>query len=209
MGQLTSRCNPWAEMPPPAKATLRSARASAMVLSAAASDPRRASVDLRSALRLRLCESDAELERMHGEIEGLGAKAFAIMDVGKKSYVTSLDAIKLYARLGVKDRQLQDDAWGEILKEANTARNGKISATEWSAWVADLADKSCAPYEISEIHEELTTICEDLRRASSMVPAHFSTDQMALLRKAAGLDTLGEGVEEEEEEEEEEEGNAV
>ena len=41
--------------------------------------------------------------------------------------------------------------------------------------------------EIMEIHDELTTICTDLRRASSMAPAHFSEEQMALLRSAVGL----------------------
>ena len=112
-------------------------------------EPRRASVSARNVLRAQLCSDNndaAKLAAMHAEIVPLGKQAFAIMDIQIRGYVTAIDAITLYARLGVRDRRHQDAAFGEILKETDTTGDGRITKEEWSAWVTRLADHSCAPY---------------------------------------------------------------
>ena len=58
----------------------------------------------------------------------------------------------------------------EIVAEANAAGNAcgvdALAEAEWIAWIEDLADRACSPYEIEGMYEELVAIVADLRRAS-------------------------------------------
>ena len=171
------------------------AAAAAAVEAPAEADSQRASTAARAALRAELCAGDAtELARMHAAIVPLGERAFGYMDVSHTGSVTALDALKLYARLGVTERALQSEAWGEMLREANAAGGGVLSRAEWNRWVFDCAEKACAPYEIVEIFEELRSITNDLRRASAMLPLHFDAIQISSFAAAVVLGGGGGGT---------------
>ena len=46
--------------------------------------------------------------------------------------------------------------------------DGALGADEWAAWVDGINDQACAPHEIHDVHDELSTIVADLRRASRL-----------------------------------------
>ena len=129
-----------------------------------------------SHVRAKTC-SAADLE-MLADLLVLGKDAFDIL-VRCSSGCEGIycdDALHLYARLG-SDAALGLDAWQEILDEVdgidlldggnvNNIPNGILTRQEWMSWITRLCDTSCTPYEISEMHEELAGIVDDLTRAA-------------------------------------------
>ena len=89
------------------------------------------------------------------------------------------DALHLYARLG-SDAALGLEAWQEILNEVDGIgdknQNGVLTRQEWMSWITRLCDSSCTPYEISEMHEELAGIVDDLTRAARLNTQVFQRD---------------------------------
>ena len=62
--------------------------------------------------------------------------------------------------------------------------DGALGADEWAAWVDGIKDQACAPHEIHDVYDELSTIVADLRRASLLATTSPLAQLAALSRRA-------------------------
>tara|TARA_B110000208_G_scaffold22997_1_gene29409 strand:- start:2448 stop:3638 length:1191 start_codon:yes stop_codon:yes gene_type:complete len=137
--------------------------------------------ELRSAARTKSC-SPRDLHRFN-ELQSLSAQAWALLDVaetGRVLIATTIDRLRNNAK-----STLGHEAWLTILTTADGIRvsgddgempaagdikqaaDGTVLRAEWLAWVDELREDSCTPYDISELHGELEAMCADLRHAES------------------------------------------
>ena len=130
-----------------------------------------------SATRGAVC-SRADLD-MLDELVPLGRRVFDVIDPEGNGVVSSAHAIGLYARLGESDPSVSVSAWQEIVREVESvadsgalhrAPNGEVTRSRWMAWIRHLRDTTHAPFQIHDMHDELTGIVRNLRRASLVVP---------------------------------------
>lgn len=142
-------------------------------LSISSAAPRRASIRPAGLSSSQLSTStlaavDLKLKRALPE---LGSRAWAVMDHRGTGFVEIASMVALYARLG-SDSEEAAEAWQELIRDAigvGSAENvatHRLTSAQWRAYVDRLVLSATTPGEIFDLHDELTSIVGDLRRAS-------------------------------------------
>ncbi len=120
------------------------------------------------------------------ELVPLGRRVFDVLDPGGHGVVSSSHALNLYARLGEYDSTVSITAWREIVHEVESVHGGvgrgvspgpssttgEVTRARWMAWIRHLRDTTHAPFQIHDMHDELSSIVRNLRRASLVTSQH-------------------------------------
>lgn len=99
----------------------------------------------------------------------VGNRAFDVLE-RQGMAMTCTAVISFYSRLGQR-AGLGVEAWRAIVNEVDAMEDrahGLITRGKWMLWLTQLRERSCTPYQIGEVHEELVCILNDLRQAESL-----------------------------------------